>query len=369
MPNHPKIIVGIFTHDFFPYIGGQGRHVYEFYKQNALTSKISLFIFSPRANSLINHIQLLNRYTKNLNNLAFSFGLNIIIKQVINSYHLDIVHFQTGPGGLFLLRRLDLPVVMTAHHTYWQQCHYLRKQRWKFILFYLEKLSYTHADHIICVSEDTKNILINHYHINENRLTVIPNGIRVINSKLLHRLTDNNGSILYVGRIDERKGLNFLISAFECINLTNPNLTLHVVGTGKDLQKYKQYCNTRKLNIQFHGYIGDMELDKLYNKVILQVVPSVFEGFGLVVLEAMANGIPVIATNVDGIRCIIKDGYNGLLVDYGDVPSLVNKIDFLIGNPGLASYLSENAYNGLDKYKWENIYQDTVQLYSRLANK
>ncbi len=362
--------VGVFTYDFFPVIGGQGRHVYEFYKQNEIYNKINLFVFSPGKNNLRNHKTII----ENLSHSQFaSFLLSIKLNQAIDSYvdkyKLDIVHVHSGPGGLFFVKRIKVPVIFTCHHTYWQQIHYLPAQKWKHFLFFLERMGYANAEKIICVSNSTKEVLSASYRIDQARLVVIPNGIP--HERMDHPNTKSEGKqeILYVGRIDKRKGVDFLIEAFEILALKYPKARLHIVGDGKDRVKLQEYCERKKIKVVFHGYLPDHQINLLANDSAVQIIPSIFEGFGIVVLEAMARGLPVIATNVDGIKDIIQDGTNGLLVNYGDKQALSERIYDLLSHDKLSKYLVENASNCLKGYDPKDIYMDTVDVYEGLLAK
>ncbi len=118
--------------------------------------------------------------------------------------------------------------------------------------------------------------------------------------------------------------------------------------------------------ITFFGHINDTDLNNLYSKVIVQVVPSLFEGFGISVLEGMTQGIPIIGTNVDGIRSIITHNHSGILVPYGNKQALADSIMTLANNSSLQKKFVANAYKELPQYNWENIYLQTVQTYEKL---
>lgn len=241
-----KLNIGIFTYDFFPIFGGMGRHVHELYKQNQLYHDVNMLIFSPSSNSLPNHIQIFPETKKSkLKNIELSIKLNNSFNKFIQQYKLDIVHLQGGPGGFFLFKTLNRPVIYTCHHTYWQQSTYIKEQSWKKIFYYLEKLSYKKADKIICVSKDTMNVLSEHYAINRNNLTYIPNGIDFNPSKALKLITKKSKNILYVGRIDKRKGVDFLVESMKVVNSIDPEITLFVVGEGKDKVRLEQFSKKK----------------------------------------------------------------------------------------------------------------------------
>ncbi len=341
--NKEKLNVGIFTFDFYPLIGGQGRHIYELYKQNEINQLVNLYVFSPTRNNLNHHVTIFPEAARSkLQNIEFSLKLDASINSIIGEYSLDVAHIHSGPGGLFLFRKLKVPTIFTSHHTYWQQSHYIKGQKWKLLLYYVERLGYSRADKVICVSPDTQAVLFRRYKIDPSRLLVIPNGIPCKPVQIADHF-GRGQEILYVGRIDKRKGVDFLIEAFEELNKTNPKVTLHIAGEGKDRKKLENYCRRKGLNIVFHGFLSDADLDDLYKQVSVQIVPSIFEGFGLVVLEAMSKGIPVIATNVDGIRGIIEDGWNGILVTFGDRISLAREIQRILVNKEIAIALVKNA--------------------------
>jgi len=361
--------VGLFTYDFYPIIGGQGRVVYELYQQNEIQQKINLLIFSPARNNLHHHVTLFEEtHHDRLRNIGFSLKVNPSLQALIDTYHLDIAHFQSGPGGLFLLRRLPIPTIFTCHHTYWQQSHYVSGQKWKMLFYLLERAGYSKASAIICDSPSTRAVIASKYRLHHVDSQVIPLGIHWRHAPRPVPETKKDRAVLFVGRIDQRKGLDFLISAFAVLAKSAPDIRLHVVGEGKDRAKLQDYCARHGWNVIFHGYLSDQAVADLAQGVSAQIIPSVFEGFGLVVLEAIAKGLPVIATNVDGIRDMITDGTHGLLVNYGDTQGLAQKIQALLADPDLARRLVKNAYPVLENYTWENTYAQTIQAYERVLS-
>ncbi|HYK08317.1 MAG TPA: glycosyltransferase family 4 protein [Candidatus Eisenbacteria bacterium] len=365
-----KLNIGIFTYDFFPIFGGQGRHVHEIYKQNLLHNDVTMYIFSPNINEFKNHISTFPE-TKNskFKNIEYSVKLHNVFEKLIKKYSLNIVHIHGGPGGIFLFKKLSVPTIYTSHHTYWQQYTYIKSQSWKYLFYLLERRSYKLADKIICVSIDTKKILLNHYGVSESKLSYIPNGINLDKFEERKKFVMNSKNILYVGRLDKRKGINFLIETMKTLKNSHPEIFLHVIGDGKIRKHLESLSKRDDLSIKFYGYISDSELEKIYPKMSIQIVPSMFEGFGISVLEGMANGLPIIATNVDGIRSIIKNNKTGLLVNYGDVQSLSKAILKLLNNKKLKKVLNINSQVLLKNYDWNKIYLKTIDLYEMLASK
>ena len=174
-------------------------------------------------------------------------------------------------------------------------------------------------------------------------------------------------SLLYVGRIDERKGVDFLIKSMTLVKLQNPKVKLFIGGRGKKLFELRKYVKKYNLqnNIKFIGFIPDTKLNKCYNKVKCVVVPSIFEGFGLTVIEAMAAGAPVIGTDVDGIRTIIRNGKNGYLVEYGDTESLSNMILNVLQNDNYEVIRNE-LITVKSEYNWDEISKKVGEIYDEL---
>lgn len=361
------ITIGLFTHDFYPYIGGQGRHIFELYRKNEIHKKIKIYFFSPTINSLNNNIVLFPETRKSkFKNVEYSIKLNKKINKIVDNYNLDIAHFHGGPGGIFLFKKLKIPIIYTAHHTYWQQYKYITSQRWKYLFYLLEKKSYQFTDKIICVSNSTKDIIEKKYSIDKSKLIYIPNGIDLNNFKPKKDKNTHTKNILFLGRLDKRKGIDFLIRTMILVNKADPEITLHVVGEGKLRSKLEKYSKKNNLSVIFHGKLSDKKLNDLYESIEIQIVPSIFEGFGLSVLEGMAKNVALIGTNADGIKDIIVNGKTGELINYGDEINLSKKILNLLGNFKKRKFFVNNATDFLKNYDWENIYIKNLKLYEEI---
>jgi glycosyltransferase involved in cell wall biosynthesis len=148
-------------------------------------------------------------------------------------------------------------------------------------------------------------------------------------------------SLLYVGRIDKRKGIEFLIRSMPFVREQIPDVQLLVGGKGSCLEKMKALAGRLNLerNVTFLGFVPDDQLNVLYNRAQCVVVPSVFEGFGITVIEAMAAGTRVVGTDADGIREILQGGESGRLVPYGSQNALAEAIIAELRTPGRAREL------------------------------
>lgn len=359
--------IGIFTYDFYPIIGGQGRHIIELYHR--IYNKKGFLIFSPNANNLKNHKTLFNFTTKLGKHLLYSFLLNFKIKGLIKKYNLDIIHLHCGPGGTLILKKSKSKFICTVHHTYYQQQEYVPSQKWKYFLYLLEKKMYKNADKLVMVSEDTKKVLIKNHGVFPSKIEVIPNGVDFKKFKKNKRIKKIKNSLLFVGRLDKRKGIDFLVKTIPFIKKEIPDIKLFVIGDGKMRKKLEKYVRNNDIesNVKFLGFVPNSYLLRWYNRCQLTIVPSVFEGFGLTVIESLACGTPVIATNVDGIRSIIKNNKNGILVEYGNKKELAGQVVRLLNNPSLRKEFSIEGLKTIkEKFDWDEITLKTLKVYKNV---
>ena len=364
-PDPNQLKIGFFTDDFFPYRGGMGRYVHE------VTTRLPLplLVFSPTDSQLPFHVKVSPPLGNYLRNISYSIFLNLYLPRFIARHELTVINLQCGPGGLFLLKNPGLPVVATCHHTWWQQANYIREQRWKRIFIPLERRTYNIATQIICDAIDTKKILMEKYGINDDKICVIPLGV---NRDTFHPIMDTpreKDSLLFVGRLDRRKGIDFLLQALTLVQRQIPGVRLYIASRGSMPSHPKEQIlkNNLQDNVIHLGFVGDNELNTWYNKVDCCVVPSVFEGFGLTAVEAMAAGTAVIATDVDGLRCIIQNEKNGLLAEYGAPESLAACIIRLLRNDTLRARLTgQGTLDAQINYNWNSAISNMVNLFENI---
>jgi len=360
-------IIGIFTYDFYPIIGGQGRHLIELYHR--IYNKKGFLIFSPNTNNFKNHKTLFN-YTKKFgSNLLYSFLLNFKIKDLIKKYNLDIIHLNCGHGGVLFLKNLKSKFVCTVFHTYYQQQKYIPSQKWKYLLYLLEKRMYKNADKLIAISKDTMKALIRNYKVDPSKIKLIHCGVDFNKFKKNEEVKKLENNLLFVGRLDNRKGIDFLVETIRLIKKDIPNINLFIIGQGKLRKKLERFVKDNNLesNIKFLGFIPDLYLPKWYSLCQLTIVPSIFEGFGLTVIESLACGTPVIATNVDGIRDIIKNNKNGILVKYNNKKELAKQVVRLLNNSSLRKEFSIKGLKSVkEKFNWDKIALKTLEIYKNV---
>ena len=366
--------IGIFTHDLYPFKPwGQGRYVYDLVRHLRHIYQGTIFVFSPyddiRDN---NHIQIFPGSQDAIGrNITFSIKLACVIERLVNKHNLRLVHFQGGPGGLFLLKKLSVPLVYTVHHTYYQQFRYIHSQRWKKILYLWERFSYRRSNYLMCDSASTRRIVLRYYGINRQLCETVPLGVDQERFFPLN-LKKNPNSLFFLGRLEKRKGVDFLIKSIPIVKGRLDDVQLFIAGDGVLRSYLENYIKKNHLenNVHLLGTVDDTAVNEWYNKVSLVIIPSVFEGFGLTAIEAMACGTPLIATDVDALRDVIHDDVNGLLVQYNDVEALSAKIIYLLKDKDKQSKLSLNGKKkAATIYNWNSISQDILKVYEYVLGK
>lgn len=364
--------IGIFTHDLYPHKPwGQGRYVFELAKNLRRIHPGRIFVFSPAPGMKEPwHVQLFAGSHDTLGkNITFSVKLGFIIKRLIRKYGLGLLHFQGGPGGLFLIHKPSVPIVYTVHHTYYQQSMRIGSQRWKKVLFLWELFGYRNADFLIYDSVSTSKVLAQHYGVRDKSL-VIPLGVdgERFYDLNLPRIPD---SLFFIGRLEKRKGIDFLVKAMPMIKAVRGSVRLFIAGDGVLRAELENMVARDGLedSVTFLGVIDDGEVNGWYNRLSVAVTPSVFEGFGLSAIESMACGTPVVATDVDGLRDVVEDGVNGLLVPYGDANALSESILHLLGDGQERRRLARNGKQRAESlYSWENVAKCVADVYRHIMS-
>lgn len=189
----------------------------------------------------------------------------------------------------------------------------------------IERRLIRQSDQIICVTHFAKKTLMDHFSVPEKKVTVVHNGIGkilreynlnktqkdIIKRELGFSITEK--IILFVGQLDQRKGIGFLLKAFSEISMRHPNTRLVVVGDG-DFKEVLRHIEGHWGKITFTGNISSKEVAKFYQIACIGVIPSVYEQCSYVALEMMKYGLPIIASKVPGLQELFFENRNALFV-------------------------------------------------------
>lgn len=306
------------------------------------------------------------------------FLLSFFLKSLQVCRGCDIIHANWIPAGMIavLLKRIHKkPCILTLHGTDICDIGENKAAGRDDIPFagLLKKLSVyvlKDADMIIAVSKEQKNIA-SKLGVPENKIRIIPNGVDSKNFSQEVKET-NDFRILYVGRLVQEKGLGYLLEAMKSIIDELPDASLTIVGEGikkADLEKHVQELGIRE-KVRFLGAKPHEEIPHYLEDADVFVLPSLSEGLALVILEAMACGKPIVATNVGGIPDLVVDEETGLLVPPKDSKALAEAIKRILRDDDLRLKISKNSRKRIEeRFDWDIICDETTSVYNKVKKK
>jgi glycosyltransferase involved in cell wall biosynthesis len=291
----------------------------------------------------------------------YSFGKNLLeYRDLIKQS--DIVHVLGPISSVNDIKKLGVPVVTHFHH--FESIDNPKELLHKPFHHLMEKDAYINSNLVFTPSLSSKKDLVNEFGIKEDHICVIPHGIDTQKFYPVKTENEKDLKLLYVGNLDKRKGLYYLIEAIRLVANYHDNVKLFLVGKGSQKEELISHINRLQLEeyIQLCGFLDDDSLLKLYQSSDIFVFPSLKEGFGFVLLEAMACGVPVISTNVSAIPEVVGD--SGILVNPMDPEDLSKAIIFLLENEDQRVDLSLKSLNRIkNHFSWEYIVSLCIDKY------
>ncbi|VVB89281.1 Trehalose synthase [uncultured archaeon] len=288
--------------------------------------------------------------------------------RIINEEKIDIVHSHWIPNGLvgaFCKKILNKPLIVSVHGS---DLIFLNNGFLKYLGLFILK----NCDLCSVNSTATRDSVISKKIV--KKLKIIPMGVdlNLFNpdtvSKINKTPITDDLVILTVGRLSEEKGIKFLIEAMPAILKDIPAVKLMIVGDGPERKNLEQIVKRYDLtNVIFVGTVLNEDMNKFYKKADVFVLPSLREGLGVVLLEAMACGIPVIGSNIGGITDIIRNKENGLLVEPENPKDIADKIIMLLSEEKLKQKFSKNGLETVkEKFSWDVVINRFVEVYNSL---
>jgi glycosyltransferase involved in cell wall biosynthesis len=230
------------------------------------------------------------------------------------------------------------------------------------------------ADRIVVNSQYMRSKVIAWYGANRDKVVVIPNGVDLDMFSVQNRriVLSGDPAILFVGHLWWVKGVDVLLQAMVRLKSALPEAKLHLVGDKHEHEfekNYKLVAKRKGLEEQviFHGHIPYSIIPYYYKSAALCVFPSIHEGFSITLLEAMASGTPVVASDIERFREILQDGENTVLFKSEDAVSLSTAILRLYADSGLRKKISQKASKTVMNYSWDSIAGRYVSLYKSLC--
>ena len=313
--------------------------------------------------------------------LMFNHFLTKRMADVAHQVDFDVMHVHdwlAAFSGISFKHYMKKPIILTVHSTEVGRAQGLHSPD-SFAINGIEWWSTYEADRVIVCSHSMKNEICGHFNLPADKVDVIPNAIDVTN----YQIPVDRGAvrkrygvgwgeklILCVGRLVPQKGVEYFIRAIPIIARRYPEAKFIIVGEGwsRDILEAEARATGQIRKIRFTGFASDRDVIELMTSADALVVPSIYEPFGIVALEGMATGVPVVASKVDGLSEVIEHDRTGLFVYPRSPESIAWGIDRVLSDPDHAKWLTENAKEKLHKaYSWEAVAMKTVDVYKKVV--
>jgi len=296
----------------------------------------------------------------------------------------DLVHchyWLSGPAGISLAEAWERPHVVTFHTL-----AEVKRQARPGVDDPIERSATerwiaANADIIVVSDGHERDFLARLYGVPQKKVVVVPGGVDVNlfyprsrdEARVRLGLTEDN-IILYVGRLDPLKGVDLALTSAA---LLKDRKNVKVVLVGGDLDKDPEVRRLAELSdslgmrdrVRFEGAVAHEELPWYYSAADLLMVPSYYESFGLVALEAMACGTPVVAARVGGLPSLVRDGQNGYLVPWHCPEPFAERLEVLLAHNNLRDQMGQAAYRFAKEMSWEAVARRFFSLYGDLISR
>lgn len=373
----------LFTSTFLPTTGGV-EYVIHYLAKNLVETghHVTVLVKGRRRSEDAAFPYIVHRYrgVKGLISDEKLRAMHLIFEKLRTRF--DVLHahdiFLAGYVAVKLRNLLNVPVIVTPHGADIQkmpEISYglrLRPEMEAKAKYTLQK-----ADAITAISKTMKNEILDLIST-EAKIYDVPNGVELNN---FTRQNANDGIvrkfnlhskdkiILAVGRNHIKKGFVYLVKAMSQVLKKHENTTLVIVG--KDTESLVPLINELGLDgkVVLTGIVHNQDIPSFYRRADIFAIPSLIESFGVVIVEAMAHGLPIVGTEAPGVRDIIEDSGNGFLVPAKSPECLSEKIMYLLENDKLRKQMGEKSRQMAKQYDWKLITRKYVEVYKKVLDK
>jgi len=302
---------------------------------------------------------------------------NVLIPYASRRARLQVIHDPTGVTP-FLFGAGEARIVVTIHDVFVYSCPGTNTLLDTLIYRYWLPRLLPRVDAVITVSQTSKGDIIRYLRVSTAKIHVIAEGVGTAYrhlpaeevSKIKTRYSLPERFILFVGSLEKRKNLLRLLEAYNRLSAWSGRWHLVIVGARNFWKSTPVTQTVEKLNlrscVQFTGYIAEDDLPALYNAADLFVFPSLYEGFGLPPLEAMACGTPVVCSNAASLPEVVGDA--AIMVDPYDVEGLAEAMLRVLTDASLREELRERGLERAKQFTWEHTARETLKVYQEVLN-
>lgn len=224
-------------------------------------------------------------------------------------------------------------------------------------------------DKIITISKSTKNSLINDFGVSEDKIELLYIGVDTEKYDSIDLIEKKSDKLIFVGRLIPHKHVDHLIESFEEIIKSIPNARLVIVGKGEEKNNILNLVSSKSLDefVSFKENLSDEELIKEIKESEALILPSTREGFGMVLAEANYCEVPVVTYASGGTIDVVEDGYNGFLVEPGNISKLTEKTLLLLNDKQLQKQMGTNGRNKVEtQFNWDKIVNEYLKIIDNL---
>lgn len=382
-------------------VGGLSRHVYDLSRSlvrigwdvHVVTSEYGDCASYEKVEGVhVHRVQVRQPDGGEFTDWAFQLNLMMIEasrKLIEKGLRFDLVHahdWLVCYTARIVKEQYGLPLVATIHATEHGRNHGIYTDLQRYISSLEWKLTYEAQQVIVCSAYMQREVEMV-FQLPSEKIHVIPNGVDPcllapaaaepesgtlgfgdLDCKQAYALPHER-IVLYVGRLVREKGVHTLLAAAPSILAEQPDVKFVICGKGPAMQELIQQAETLGIRnkVHFTGFISDEERNTLFHIAEAAVFPSLYEPFGIVALEAMAAGTPVVVSDVGGLADVVEHTHNGLKMYANDANSLSMQVRDLLRNPRWGKQLAATAFTELAKYDWKRIAEQTIGVYEMAA--
>lgn len=297
-----------------------------------------------------------------------SMVTDVDIDEFLENYHFDLLHVHE-PLVPFLARQLmqkvNCPIVGTFHAAL--PGNALGKSLAGSYKAYARSVLPS-IDAITAVSPAAIGYI---EEANSLPISYIPNGVELHDFKKNKKVKRDTDTILFVGRLEKRKGARYAIKAFVLVKEQRPDAQLLIVGDGPLRRSLENYVNLHEIpDINFLGFVSDEEKKLLFQKATVYTSPALYgESFGIVLAEAMALGTPIVANSIEGYAWVLKETGRMSLVDVENISDYARRLCLMMEDKNLREVWQKWAQEYVKQFSYEKVVDSYEKIYQSLINK
>ena len=305
------------------------------------------------------------KYTQNLMQEVEDYAL--VAAQIASEYDFDVIHahdWLTYKAGVAAKKISGKPLVVHVHATEFDRSG---ENNINDIVYGMERYGMSEADAVCAVSNWTRNIVINKYHIDSKKVFPLHNAVEPVLKDVVRKKYVKEKIVTFLGRVTFQKGPEYFIESAKKILDRDPNVRFVLAGDGDLMHNSIERVAELGISDRFHftGFLRGAEIDEMFGMSDVYVMPSISEPFGISPLEAMRAYVPVVISKQSGVSEVLT---HAIKVDFWDVDAMADAIYGIIHYPALATFLGEKGKDDVDELRWEKVAARLKKIYNQLLN-